>query len=443
MSLKQKTVLVCVFSLLFSSCATIQESTKNDDVLLKEYTVKENTGYQYTVSYQFRDSAKFNDVSVEASIKKYQMCETEDRGIYDRTEITERRAVYEKGIVNELSNNWSGPGDLGDCYSIASIYSLIVGIGILLFPVCITDSFRAMDSSRHIGEVTKTIQSSEPNRCDEVSPGGTQVTLTLNDDKTFTKSADASGNVIFTISELGESAKEFHNTWASLKAEKVEKDVSIPETIQYHWIDRDYEIALKQDTVDGYQTFLQTYPQSKYTDVIASRLTKQALRQAEKAVHEKDWEDAYSYWKIAKGNTETLTNGEKKEFDRIEKFLKNNIASKDEAYEFFPPEQFRYETLVTNPWSLMGKYIEIEGIVFQRLGVGSYLIRLGGTYMVYVDYLSVSGNQLMRELTGGGIPNGAPVKILGNVVGSKTYETAIGGTNTVPWLFAKWIEVEQ
>ena len=132
MSLKQKMVMVCVFSLLFSSCATIQESVKNDDVLLKKYTVKENAGYQYAVSYRFKDSAKFDDVALEVSVKKYQMCRTNYMGVYDRTEIIERHAAYEKGIVKSLSTKWSGPGDLGDCYKISITYSLI-GIGFYSF----------------------------------------------------------------------------------------------------------------------------------------------------------------------------------------------------------------------------------------------------------------------------------------------------------------------
>ena len=431
---KQKIVYVCVISLLFSSCATIQESIKDNDVLLKEYTIKENTGYQYKVSYQFRDSAKFDDVSVEASIKKYQLCDTVDKGVYDRTEITQREAVY--GKENSDKSNTG----VGYCYEVAALGLLAFGAGIIVFPFCVVDSFRAMDSSRHIGEITKTIQSSEPSRCDEVSPTGTQITLTLSNNQAFTKSADASGNVIFTISELGGPAKEFSNPWGNLNAEGVTQDVVISDAVLHHWVDRDYEVAIKQGTTDAYQAFLDKYPQSEYTDEIASRLIKDALDQAQKAVHAKDWDDAYTYWKIAKAETGMLTNSEEKELDKIEKFLKGNIASRDEAYEFFPPEQFSYTTLLTDPWSLNGKYIEIEGVVFQRFGGGQYLIRLGGEYVLYVTYVPASGSQFERELEGG-FPTGAPVKILAVVMGTRTYATVMGGTNTVPWLFAKWIEV--
>ncbi len=428
MPLKQKTVMVCVFSLLFSSCATIQESVKNDDVLLKKYTVKENAGYQYAVSYRFKDSAKFDDVTLEVSVKKYQMCETEDRGVYDRTEITERKAIYKGGL-----------SDLAGCYSDSAIFCLAFGAGLLLLPVCITDSFRAMDSSRHIGEVTETINSYGPNRCGEVSPVGAPVALTLNNGKGFARSADASGNVIFSISELGKSAKDFANPWGNLEAEGGTQDIVVSDTVMYHWIDRDYEAAMKQSTTDAYQDFLDKYPQSEYTDVITSRLIKDALEQAEKAVQEKDWEDAYSYWEIVKDNAEGLTNGEKKEFHKIEKFLRSNIVSKNEAYEFFPPEQLNYTALLTDPWSLKGKYIEIEGLVFQRFGGGQYLIRLGGEYVIYVTYFPGGGNQFKREAEGG-FPTGAPVKILAEVMGTRTYATLMGGTNTVPWLWVIWME---
>ena len=427
MSLNQKLLLISMFLLLFSSCATIKESVKNDDVLLKTYTVKENTGYQYEVAYRFKDAPLFNDVALNISVKKYQMCKTNEMGIYDRTELIKRKAIYKDG------------SSLSDCYSDAVVLS-IIGIGILKFPVCITDSFRAMDSTQHAGRVTKTINSYAPERCGELSPAGTQVSLSLNNGVTFTKNTDAAGNATFSINELGEPAKEFHDRWASLKVDNIEKDLSIPEAIQYHWIDRDYKIALKQGTVEGYLTFLQTDPQSKYVDVITEKLVKEAWKQTKKAEREKDWHSAYNYCEVVDANyngQDAFAREVEKELDKIKNALMNDVNSKEEAYEVFPPEQFSYSDLLTDPYKLNDKIIEIRGVVLQRAEAGVYLINIGN----YIIYVTCFSNHCLRaELQGGGFVAGAPVRILGQVEGAHTYNTAVGTTNTVPWLSGIWME---
>ncbi len=427
-----------MFLLLFSSCATIKESVKNDDVLLKTYTVKENTGYQYEVNYQFKDAPQFDDVTLNVSVKAYQMCKTNEMGFYDRTEIIQRKAVYDTGLGSAFvgtgigSRTFGQAGTLKDCY----FTSIFPFLGLAL-PVCITDSFRAMDSTHHVGEVTEEIKSSEPERCGEISPAGTQVLLSLNNGGT-SKSTDAAGNATFSINELGESAKEFHDTWASLKAAGVEKDVSIPEAIQYHWIDRDYQIALKQGTVEGYQAFLQTYPQSKYDDIITGKLAEEAWRQTKKAEREKDWYTAYKYCEIAydKYNGRDAS-GIEKELDKIKNTLMNDVNSKEEAYEVFPPEQFSYSDLLTDPYKLNDKIIEIKGVVLQRAEPGVYLINIGN----YIVYVTCFTNHCLRaELQGGGFVAGAPVRILGQVEGAHTYNTTLGTTNTVPWLSGIWMD---
>jgi len=425
MSLKQKLVVISTLLLLFSSCATINESVKNDDVLLKTYTVKENTGYQYEVNYQFKDAPQFEDVTLNVSVKAYQMCKTKEMGVYDRTEIVQRTTNYSNTLF----------GDDG-CYKFGALTALI-GVGLIALPICIVDSFRAMDSTQHVGKVTKEIKSSEPERCSGLSSAQTQVLLALNNGGE-SKSTDAAGNATFSIKELGEFAKKFFNPWASLKVKGVEKDISIPEAILYHWIDRDYQIALKQGTVEGYQTFLKTYPQSKYTDVITEKLAKEAWRQTKKAEREKDWYTAYKYCKIAydKYNGRDASDIEK-ELDKIKNTLMNTVKSKEEAYEVFPPEEFSYSDLLSDPEKLHDKIIEIKGIVLQRAEPGVYLINIGN-YIVYVTCFT--NHCLRKELQGGGFVAGAPVRILGRVEGAHTYNTALGTTNTVPWLSGIWME---
>jgi len=309
----RKFLKIQLFFIIFalSSCVHINTRTVYEDTYQRTEKVSLDEMYKYNVDYSFTEDNYINTTKLLLTVMKIKICPQKEKKIYRRKESTIREisgdlywkggrknALYGHGVrwVLGVAGIIAGSAEISKAAKLPSgktissepefkngILYLSVGVASLI--TAIVDSFRAMDTSRDLGEIVK--EDTLKNECGRFWVREIPVYLLFESSKIFIGNTDRRGKVEVLLNELGEDAEAYNEPWAKIVlGKRIVKNIVLPDEISSYL--GFLESAKRFQTIAAYEDFISKYPNSKYSDEFKKKIIVKRQNDFEKVMLSQD-----------------------------------------------------------------------------------------------------------------------------------------------------------